>query len=343
MIENNTKIVLCCILKKMLVFWIIIFVASLIVLVKGADWMIDSAEKIGLGLGLSPFMTGMLIVGVGTSFPELISAIVATFRGVTEVVVANAVGSNITNILLVVGLSAIMGKKLVVIKSFVKFDLPLLVIGTILLFGSLIDSKITLGESILLVGSYIVYLIYTFLHKKEGKEEFDVLPSRRERRRKNIKFDKSNLGKIGVKEIIMLLGSIVCLVFGAEYLIEALINLSKILNLSTGVIAMTMVALGTSLPELVVSIKAAFRKKSDVALGNIFGSNVFNTLMVIGIPGLFKTLTVDSQTLSIGAPTMILATLIFVISGISKKIHAWEGILYLLIYVLFLAKLFGWF
>jgi len=115
------------------------------------------------------------------------------------------------------------------------------------------------------------------------------------------------------------------------------------LNIATGVIAITAVAVGTSLPELLVSAKAALQKKSEIALGNIFGSNVFNALVVIGLPGLFHVLPVDDQTFTIGVPTMALATLLFVISGISRRIHIWEGAFYLSVYVLFIAKLFNWF
>jgi len=112
--------------------------------------------------------------------------------------------------------------------------------------------------------------------------------------------------------------------------------------IATGVIAITAIALGTSLPELIVSIKAAIQKKPEVALGNIFGSNIFNALVVVGIPGLFTTLKLDAQTYALGVPALILATLIFTISGISRRFHMWEGGFYLLLYILFIAKLFGW-
>ncbi len=331
----------------MLIFWIIVFVVSLAVLVKGADWLIESAEKIGLALGLSPFIVGVTIVGVGTSFPELISSFVAVLKGVSEVVVANAVGSNIANILLVVGISAIIGKRLVVTKSLIDLDLPLLSIGTVLLLGIVWDRQITFGESILMLITYGVYLLYTLLHKdiEDTEEAYEVLPSRRDRR-KHIEQGKKKAfsrPKLVIKDFVMLIIGIVCLVFGAKYLIDSLVQLSTILNIATGVIAITAVAVGTSLPELLVSAKAAFQKKSEVALGNIFGSNVFNALVVIGFPGLFGVLSVDSQTFAIGIPVMALATLLFVISGISRRIHMWEGAFYLSVYVLFIAKLFNWF
>ena len=330
----------------MLIFWIIVFVVSLAVLVKGADWLIESAEKIGLALGLSPFIVGVTIVGVGTSFPELISSFVAVLKGVSEVVVANAVGSNIANILLVVGISAIIGKRLVVTKSLIDLDLPLLAISTVLILGIVWDRQVTLGESILLLVTYGVYLLYTVLHKgdEDSKEHEEILPSRQERRKKiTNKKEKFIRPKISARDFVILIIGVLLLAVGAKYMIDALVNLSAILSIGTGVIAITAVAIGTSLPELLVSVKAALHNKSEIALGNIFGSNVFNALVVLGFPGLFRTLAVDSQTFAIGVPVMALATLLFVISGISRRIHIWEGAFYLSLYFLFIAKLFNWF
>jgi cation:H+ antiporter len=331
----------------MLILWIAVFVVSLAVLVKGADWLIVSAEKIGLAFGLSPFIVGVTIVGVGTSFPELISSFAAVLKGVTDVVAANAIGSNVFNILGIVGISALIGKRLVVTKSLIDLDLPLLAISTVLLLGVVWDQEITVGESILMLVTYGVYLLYTVLHKDtdDTDEIYEVLPSRQERRKHIAAHKKEEFTrpKLVAKDFILLIAGLVGLVLGAKYLIDALVELSTMLNVATGVIAVTAVAVGTSLPELLVSAKAAFQKKSEIALGNIFGSNVFNALVVIGLPGLFGALPVDSQTFLIGIPAMALATLLFVISGISRRIHMWEGALYLAVYVLFVAKLFNWF
>lgn len=332
----------------MLILWIAIFIISLAVLVKGADWLIASAEKIGLAIGLSPFIVGVTIVGIGTSFPELVSSFAAVLKGVTNIVAANAIGSNIANILLIVGFSALIGRRLTVTKSLIDLDLPLLAIGTVLLLGVIWDREVTFGESLLLLATYGVYLAYTVLHRDtEDTEEIgEILPSRQTRRKHVADHKKERefaRPKLAPKDFFFLIAGIVGLVFGAKYLIDALVKLSEILDIGTGVIAITAVAVGTSLPELLVSAKAALQKKSEIALGNIFGSNVFNALVVIGLPGIFSRLTVDSQTFAVGVPTMAFATLLFVISGISRRIHMWEGAFYLLLYVLFLAKLFNWF
>ena len=368
----------------MLLFWTLVFVVSLAVLVKGSGWLVTSAEKIGLVAGLSPFIVGVTIVGVGTSFPELISSFVAVLKGVPEVAAANAVGSNIANILLIVGFSALVGRKLIVTKSLIDLDLPLLAIGTVLLIGILWDGAITFGEAVLLMITYGVYLLYTMLHKESAdtpemteaihshtprseqslaqtdglyvipsltgdveREKCEsgvfTFPSRGARNRQTPCAQAQGVCRFTAWDFFMLVVGILSLTLGAKYLIDALVQLSTILDIAVGTIAITAVAVGTSLPELVVSLRATLQKKSEIALGNIFGSNIFNSFVVIGLPGLFYSLPVDSQTLSIGVPTMAGATLLFVISGISRRIHMWEGAFYLLLYVLFLAKLFAWF
>ncbi|MBL7141500.1 calcium/sodium antiporter [Patescibacteria group bacterium] len=326
----------------MLIFWIVVFIISLAVLVKGADWLLGSAEKIGLAVGLSPFIVGVVIVGLGTSFPEIISSLVAVFKDVTEIVPANAIGSNIANILLVVGLSAVVGGRLAVTKNLIDLDLPLLAVSTVLFLGIAWDRQIVLGESILLLVLFGIYLLYTILYK-DGEEEVEVLPARPDRR-KHVTGPKKKVAqrpKVTGRDILFLMLGIIGLIFGAKYMVDAVIKLSEILAIGAGVISLAAVALGTSLPELFVSVKAAWQKKPEVALGNIFGSNVFNLLLVIGIPGLFKTLILDEQTFALGIPVLVVATLLFIISGISRRIHVYEGAMYIVIYIFFIGKLFS--
>jgi cation:H+ antiporter len=317
--------------------WIIIFIVSLVVLVKGADWLLQSAEKIGLAFGLSPFIVGVVIVGAGTSFPELISSLAAVLKGASEIVTANAVGSNIANILLVVGASAVVGKRLVVKKNLIDLDLPLLAISTVLFLGVVYDGRVRFIEALLLLTAYIIYLAYSMIHPDEDRE--GVLPSRVTRRKRNIK-KRPGVSK---KDYLLLIVGIFGLVLGAKYLVDSVVAMSEIFNIGTGAIAIIAVAFGTSLPELLVSIKAALKGKSEIALGNIFGSNAFNILVVMSLPALLGNLIVDAPTLAIGVPTMLLATFLFIVSGISRKIHLWEGAMYLVVYVMFTGKIFDLF
>lgn len=329
----------------MLIFWILIFILNLALLVKSADWFVESSEKIGLALKVSPFIIGMTIVAIGTSFPELASSIMATLKGATEIVAANAVGSNVANILLIVGLSAIAARVLIVRRSLIDLDAPLLGVVTFLFIFVVWDKEIVLGEGILLILGFLIYLLYTIFHTRESEEPpetAEVLPSRVERREIEAKIKKKP-EKLNFKVFLFLILGMAGLAIGANYTIEAMLKISAILKIATSLVAITALAIGTSLPELVVSIQAASKKKYEIALGNIFGSNVFNILLVAGIPALIRPLVVDELTFRIGLPFLVIATLLFIISGISRRIHIWEGAMYLLLYVLFIVKLCGLF
>lgn len=303
---------------------IAVFVVALIFLVKGADWLLDSANKIGRAMGLSPFIVGVLIVGLGTSLPELASSIAAVIAGTPEIVVANAIGSNIANIFLVIGLAAVIGKGLSVSKNLIDLDIPLLAISTALFTGIAIDQTVTFGESILLLVLVVIYVVYITQHS-DGSEDVDESPVER----------------VTPKDVVMLVVGAAALIGGAKYLIDSVIDIAEILNIGVSIISLFAVAFGTSLPELLVSIRAALKGQAEVALGNIFGSNVFNLLLVVGVPGLFTTLPLDDNTFRLGLPVMAAATLLFLVSGISKKVHSYEGAMYIVFYFFFLGKLFG--
>jgi cation:H+ antiporter len=331
----------------MLIFWILIFIFSLALLIKSADWLVESSEKIALALKISPFIIGVTIVGIGTSLPELASSLAATLKGETEVVAANVIGSNIFNILFIVGLSAVVAGRLIVKRSLIDLDSPLLAASTVLLFFISWDRKIVFGEGILLLLAFLVYLFYTVFQRGGTEEEtgeiVEILPSRIERREKEAKIEKKpvKVEKLNFKVFLFLIIGIIGLIIGADYAIEAMVKISETTKIAVSLISIIALAAGTSLPELAVSVRAAAQKKYEISLGNIFGSNVFNALVVAGIPALIRPLAIDTLTFSIGLPFLVVATLLFVISGISRRIHIWEGAMYLLIYILFIVKLCG--
>lgn len=306
----------------MILFWIFVFCVTLALLVKGADIFLEKAEKIGLAMKVSPFIIGVAIVGFGTSLPELVSSVAGVIQGAPEIVVANVVGSNVANILLIIGVSALVARRLTVKKDVIDLDLPLLGLSSILFLVVAYDGVITIPESALLFVAYLMYLWYIFTERgdEEGSEE---------------KIQHHNATK---GDYALLVFGLVLLVVSAKYLIDAVIALATALDVATGIIAITAVAVGTSLPELMVSIKAAFQKKTDVVFGNIIGSNIFNALSIVAIPGIFTQLPMDEKTLTVGLAGFAITTLLFVISGISRRIHAWEGAFFLVLYVLFTAK-----
>ncbi|MFC1630024.1 calcium/sodium antiporter [Patescibacteria group bacterium] len=334
----------------MVIVWILVFIASIALLVKSADWVVENAEKIGLAMKISPFIIGVTIVAIGTSFPELVTSLVAVYKGATEIVAANALGSGVANILLIVGISAVVAKKLIIRRSLIDLDSPLLAASAVLFLFVMWDQKVVFLEGLLLTIAFIIYLLYTVSMRTEEEPDEDtpeiveVLPSRLERRRMKVKeIEEKKSAPLGLKfNTFAFLGvGIVGLTIGGTYSVEAILKLSGFFNISTSLITLTAMSVGTSLPDFIVSVRSAWKKKYEIALGNIFGSNIFLALIVLGFPALLKTITVDDLTFTIGLPFFVVATLLFVISGISRRIHMWEGLMYILIYILFLGKLLG--
>lgn len=312
--------------------WGGIFIVSLGVLVKGSDWFIDAAEAIGVALGIPSFIIGVTIVAIGTSLPELASSIVAVYSGETQIVIGNAIGSNIANIALVLGLTAVIGNRVRFEVNLMQADIPLLITSAFLLYFFITPdasgiSSISMFEAILLIVSLVVFIGYTFSSDEDSDEP------------------KAPQQKIAIKTYGLLLLGGVMVYFGASYTIEAVIKISAMFNINSGAIAVSIVALGTSLPEIVVSITAMRNGKPDIAIGNILGSNVFNTFAVVGIPGVLANvngngLIVPNEMVSFAMPVMIAMTLLFFFMMISKSISRWEGLMLLIFYIYFIASLF---
>lgn len=329
-----------------LFFWLFVFVISLIVLIKAADYFTESSEKIGIDLKIPPFIVGIAIVSIGTSLPELATSLTAVFKGETEIAVANAVGSNIANILLVIGVASIVARKMSIKRSLINLDLPLLAIATTISLFTFLDKVVTFSEGCLLILTYAVYTFYIISSKHERKI-LNHIPDDKNTVHKKIeitsKFKKiwNFKPKVEIGVIFTLIVSAFFIYLGASYTIESIVNIANELNIGTALIAMSAVAIGTSLPELVVSVNAVKKKKYEIALGNVFGSNIFNILVVIGLPALVSDLKIDDVTFIYGIPFLIGATVLYVFSGISRKIYNWEGMMYLILYILFITKIFG--
>lgn len=319
-----------------LIFWILIFLVSLFVLVKASDYFTESAENIGIHFGIPAFIVGVTIVAIGTSLPELVTSLIAVFDNSTEIVAGNVIGSNIANIFLILGIAAIIGKKLKIDYELIHVDLPLLISSAFLLAICVWDGKFTWLEGILCICAFLIYLFYTISTAKSNKEE------KRDIKEEIQKDVKVNLGETRVtwKTWGILALSTVFIYIGAKYTIESVIALSDILNIGKQVIAVSAVALGTSLPELVVTISAAKRGNPEMAVGNVLGSNIFNALIVMGIPSLFSQLTITQDILIFSLPVMIIATLLYYFVTQDKQITKWEGWMLLIFYVVFIGKIF---
>lgn len=318
-----------------LLVWAGILVVSLAVLVKASDYFTDAAETVGVFMRLPPFIIGVTIVAIGTSLPELVSSLVSVFKGAPEIVVGNVVGSNIANIFLILGLAAIIGRGLKIDFELIHVDLPLLAASAFLLGITLWDGMFTFAEGLVCLAGLAIYLVYTVrserAHKdKEIKAETKSDIKNRRRRPKWTTW-------------FVLVLSTFFIYLGAEYTVESVIRLSALVGIGTELIAVSAVAFGTSLPELVVSVQAARKGKPEIAVGNILGSNIFNSFAVMGIPALFMDLPVPKSILSFSLPMMIIATLMYFFITQDRHISKWEGWMLLLFYVVFIGKLFSFF
>jgi cation:H+ antiporter len=311
-----------------LLVWTAVFVVSLLILIKSSDYFTDSAEKIGTYFGMPAFIVGVTIVAFGTSLPELVSSIIAVLKNSSEIVGANVIGSNIANIFLIIGIAAIIAKKLKIYHEIIHVDLPFLV-GSSFLFAFLTwDGIFTFTEGLLSLVGILIYIAYTINTHKADREIKEEVQSR----------SKINLS---IKTWIVLIASAFLIYIGAKYMIDSVIALSKLLNMGSEIIAISAVALGTSLPELMVSIAAARKGKAEIAIGNVLGSNIFNVFAVMGIPALFGSLIIPGEILTFGLPMMLASTLLFFFMAQEKEITKWEGYLLLLFYVFFIGKLFS--
>ncbi len=317
--------------------WVLVFAAAVVTLVKSADWFTEGAEELGVFLGVPPYVVGLTIVAMGTSLPELVSSIFAVVRGSPEIVAANAIGSNITNICLVLATGAIIGGRLFVSREIVRIDLPMLATSTALLGLTAMDGTVSRGEGVLLFAGAIVYAIYGFRMSRPTLATQAEVEAAVEDDFKLVR------GRLRPVVLLKLVGGAVALYFAAEYTIRSVIELSTILGIGADIIAISAVAIGTSLPELVVSVMAARRGKLEIAMANVLGSNVFNAFAVVGIPAMIAPLPVTNPVLMIGLPFMAVATVLYFFMAQDREVTRWEGMPLILIYILFLATLFGLF
>lgn len=318
-----------------LILWIAVFIVSVAALVKSADWFTEGAEELGVFLGIPVYVVGLTIVAMGTSLPELVSSIFAVAKGSSEIVAGNVVGSNFTNICLVLAIGAIIAGRLAVSREIVRVDLPILASSTALMGLALLDGTVSRFDGGLLFVGAVIYAFY-------GLRMSRPAPATQAKVRAVVEEELSpQKDRLRPLVFLKLIGGAVVLYFSAEYTIRSVIELSDLLDIGKDVIAISAVALGTSLPELVVSIVAARKGKLEIAMANVLGSNIFNSFAVLGIPALISPLTVTDPVLKIGLPFMTVATILYFFMSQDREVTRWEGMPLVLLYVLFVATLFG--
>ncbi len=316
---------------------IFFLVAGLGALVWGAEMLVRGGARLAARLGVSSLVIGLTIVAYGTSSPELAVSAKAAILGQSDIALGNVVGSNIFNVLFILGVSALISP-LVISKQLVKVDVPIMILVSVLLYIFSLDGKLGRLDGIILLLGIIIY------------SAFAVTLSKREARRlENNNLTKESFPKDErsassiVKNIVLCLIGLGVLVVGAKFFVSGAVAIARTLGVSDLVIALTIVAAGTSLPEVATSIMATLRGERDIAVGNVIGSNIFNILGIMGVSILLAGpagITVSPGVLDFDLPVMlavVLASLPIFFSG--HRIERWEGFIFILYYIAYVSYL----
>ncbi len=304
---------------------VLVFGGSIYVLVKAAGMFTKSAEKIGRALNMPNFIIGTVIVAIGTSAPEALTSIFGTTAGEEQFLAGNVIGTVLANTLLGLGIAVLLTKKIVRFDwDLISNDLPIFFAAAIFLAVMLIDGQFTTTEAIIMFLGYGVYLMYAYRMHRVHQDEFKL-----ERKR-----------KLSIKMVLMFILSLAILFFASKIVVDSIVEISHMIGVGSSVLAASAVALGTSLPEILVATIAVRNGNMDLALGDIVGSNIFDLFVIFGVGGLISTLSISQTMLSFSLPLLLGTIVLLWLVLIDKKFTKTEAALFLLVYVLFIGKLF---
>lgn len=306
----------------------VLFVGGLVLLVLGAEWLVRGASKLAAKVGISPLVIGLTVVAFGTSSPEMAVSVQSSFAGQADIAVGNVVGSNIFNVLFILGVSAII-TPLIVQQQLIRLDVPIMIGLSILVYVMSLDGVIGRFEGILLFLGIIAYTVFL------------VIESRRESKAVEEEYaqeyaDKKEIGwKPWVINVGLVLIGLVLLVQGSNWLVDSSIQIARAFGLSELIIGLTIVAAGTSMPEVATSITAAIKGERDIAVGNVVGSNIFNILAVLGLTGVVAPdgIHVSAAATALDIPVMLAVALMCLpVFFTGNVIDRWEGWIFLAYY-----------
>jgi cation:H+ antiporter len=304
-------------------------VAGLVLLVIGAEFLVKGASKVAAILQIPPLIIGLTIVAYGTSAPEMSVSIMSSFseQG-ADIAIGNVVGSNICNILLVLGLSSVVAP-LVVTKQIIRSDVPIMIGVSLLLFVFALDGKLSRVDSIILfIGGILYTLSLIYQSNKQGPEQDEFA--------QEYSFSGEVTPAVWLKNIVFIIGGTWLLILGSNWLVDSAVTIAEFFDVSKLLIGLTIIAIGTSLPELATSVVASFRGERDIAVGNVLGSNIFNILAVLGIAGTIapEGINVSPAVINFSAPVAIAVAFVCLpIFYSGRRIDRWEGVLFLFYYL----------
>ena len=311
----------------------VLVLAGLILLYYGAEWLVDGGAKLALRLGVSPLFVAMTIMAYGTSAPELMIGIRAAIDGSGDIAVGNVVGSNIFNIAAALGIAALICP-LPVGKKLYRFELPVTVLASLLVgFFLMRDDTIHITEGLIFLSIFAGCVAYSLINAKRGSGAAVDTPAEAA--------ETADVRKNSVvKCVALIIVGLATVVGGADLLVRGAVALARSWGVTETLIALTIVAAGTSLPELVITAMAAFKKQHDIAVGNIVGSCIFNILCILGIVGVMKPVPAnDITTLDVSLMIALAAALLFIPLLTKRTLTRWTGGMFLGIYVTYVVIL----
>lgn len=305
---------------------ILFLLLGLVLLVAGGELLVRGAVQLAQKFRISPLLIGLTLVGFGTSTPELVTSLQAAFAGSPGIAVGNVVGSNIANILLILGISAIIFP-IAVARGTFKRDGIVLALSTLMCLGAVLYGQLTPVLGAVFVAALGGYIYFAFRQERQSNAAADAAAG--------TITDAPKPSPAGIAlDLVFVIGGLALTILGARFLVTSAIDIARDFNVSETIIGLTIVAVGTSLPELVTSVMAALRKHGDIAFGNIVGSNIYNVLGILGVTAMVKPIPVPPQIASLDIWVMIAATVLLFMTATSRwRIGRVEGGIMLAAYV----------
>lgn len=302
---------------------IIFVVVGVALVLWGADRLTDGATALAQRMNVPQIVIGLTVVAMGTSMPEFFVSMVSAIKGTPDLAVGNVVGSNIFNTMLIVGISAAVAP-MAISRSAVRKDIPFAVVATLMLSVMCMDGNISRTDAGILFALFIVFMVYTLRLARKGAVDVE------EKKKEDL--------SVVMSSVFIIVG-LACLIGGSNLFVNGASAIAKALNVSDAVIGLTVVAMGTSLPELATSVVAARKGRSAMAMGNVIGSNVFNILMILGVTGMITPMQIEGITMTDMGVMLVGMVLVWMFSYTKYKVARWEGFVLAAMFVGYMAWL----
>lgn len=302
---------------------IIFVVVGVALVLWGADRLTDGATALAQRMNVPQIVIGLTVVAMGTSMPEFFVSMVSAIKGTPDLAVGNVVGSNIFNTMLIVGISAAVAP-MAISRSAVRKDIPFAVVATLMLSVMCMDGNISRADAGILFALFIVFMVYTLRLARKGAVDVE------EKKKEDL--------SVVMSSVFIIVG-LACLIGGSNLFVNGASAIARALSVSDAVIGLTVVAMGTSLPELATSVVAARKGRSAMAIGNVIGSNVFNILMILGITGMITPMQIEGITMTDMGVMLVGMVLVWMFSYTKYKVARWEGFVLAAMFVGYMAWL----